>query len=103
MKCYNREGVHIKVNCVYLVFYLIAPANESSDTGRCKYESQYEYKNGAGECVRRLQTCLAICEDAGVVPKEGVVQQTLSETLEHDVLALKSKEKKIYEMKTPSW
>lgn len=52
--------------------------------------SQYENKNQyctASQFMRRLVTCLAICEDAGVVSQEGVVQQTLSETLEHDVLA----------------
>lgn len=34
-----------------------------------------------------LVTCLAISKDAGIVSQEGVVQQTLSETLEHNVLA----------------
>lgn len=37
-------------------------------------------------CATRLLTRLPIGKDAGVVSQEGVVQQTLPETLEHNVL-----------------
>lgn len=98
MKCYNRKGVHIKVNYVYLVSYLIVPPTEGSQSdAKMQVFSNTVWKQEsyctASLFMRRLVTCLAICEDAGVVPQEGVVQQTLSETLEHDVLAWNRKKK----------
>lgn len=53
---------------------------------KTNYEKNEEKKNQSAQRLSLWVTCLAIGKDTGIVSQESVIQQTLSETLEHNIL-----------------